>query len=120
VIRVRTPESAAAVRAVVSDAVTVLLDVDVLVAPSDAEADELRAALDAFEPWSWDGVLVGGPATVATALTRLADVADGVTVRPVAGDAALLAGLLPVVETRGTLRETLGLPRPTSRYAAAH
>ena len=120
VIRVRTPESAAAVRAVVSDAVTVLLDVDVLVAPSDAEADELRAALDAFEPWSWDGVLVGGPATVATALTRLADLADGVTVRPVAGDAALLAGLLPVVETRGTLRETLGLPRPTSRYAAAH
>jgi hypothetical protein len=97
----------------------VLLDVDVLVAPSDRAAAEQRAALDAFEPWSWDGVVVGGPATVAAELTSLADLADGITLRPVAGDAALLEGLLPVVEKRATLRETLGLPRPTSRYAAA-
>ncbi|WP_426593270.1 LLM class flavin-dependent oxidoreductase [Cellulomonas sp. McL0617] len=118
VIRVRTPEAAAAVRAVVPDTVTVLLDVDVLVAPTDRVAAERRAALDAFEPWSWDGVVVGGPVTVATELTALADLADGVTVRPVAGDAALLEGLLPLVAKHSTLRETLGLPRPTSRYAA--
>ncbi|WP_028045288.1 LLM class flavin-dependent oxidoreductase [Cellulomonas sp. URHE0023] len=119
VIRVRTPEAAAAVRASAPDTVTVLLDVAVLVAPTDRAADEQRRALDAFEPWSWEGVVVGGPDTVATALTGLAAAADGVTVRPVAGDAALLAGLLPLAPTGPTLRETLGLPRPTSRYAAA-
>ncbi|WP_028050447.1 LLM class flavin-dependent oxidoreductase [Cellulomonas sp. URHD0024] len=118
VIRVRTAQAAAAARSVAADA-TVLLDVDVLVAPSDEAAAALRATLDAFEPWTWDGVVVGGPETVAGALTALAGSVDGVTVRPVAGDVALLEGLLPLVEVRATLRETLGLPRPTSRYAAA-
>lgn len=117
VVRVRTLEAADAVRAEAPDAI-VLLDVAVLVAETDAAAAALREALDAFEPWSWDGVVVGGPATVAAELTRLAQDVDGVTVRPVAGGVALLAGHLPVAETFATLRETFGLPRPASRYAA--
>lgn len=104
---------------------------------------EVEVALDADEPahdrlarlgaWPETGRLrhVGSGAALVDLLAGLADSVDGVRLHVAehAVDVEVLAAeVLPTLERRGlhrppasgaTLRDTLGLPRPASRYAAA-
>ncbi|MET0788151.1 MAG: LLM class flavin-dependent oxidoreductase [Cellulomonas sp.] len=125
VVRVADEAAVPLVRAAAATAgrgVIVLLDVDVLLGTSDDDARARLEALDALEPWSTDAV-VAGPTTAAATLRDLVDRsgADGLTLRPLAlaTDLPLLAGVLRAGPSGGTLRDSLGLPRPVSRYAAA-
>ncbi|NYI04337.1 LLM class flavin-dependent oxidoreductase [Allostreptomyces psammosilenae] len=114
--------------------VTVLLDVEVLVATGRDEARLLLERLDALAgtvhaPRSL--LFTGTPARLADLLESLHrdGAADGVTLVPLALPGTLrtlaecaaeelrLRGLLDEPAPGGTLRERLGLPRPASRYA---
>jgi alkanesulfonate monooxygenase SsuD/methylene tetrahydromethanopterin reductase-like flavin-dependent oxidoreductase (luciferase family) len=108
----------------------VLLDVEVTLAPTDAEALDRAAALDAAAPPRRDRPrLVGSPDTVADRLEAWGrSGADGFRIHPSTHHddvPAVAADLLPLLRRRGlvgssrpgTLRERLGLGRPASRYA---
>lgn len=125
IVRVADEATVPLVRAAAAEAgreVIVLLDVDVLLGTSDDDARARLAALDALEPWTTDAI-VAGPQTASTTLAALVESsgADGLTIRPLAlaSDLPLLGAAITPVEQRTSLRDSLGLPRPTSRYAAA-
>jgi alkanesulfonate monooxygenase SsuD/methylene tetrahydromethanopterin reductase-like flavin-dependent oxidoreductase (luciferase family) len=134
----RTTARVDAVRAAVADAgrdpstVTVLVDADVLLGAVDSEAGARLRALDDLTRRPAAVIeLVGGVLGVADGIVDLVarTGADGVTVRSLAHatDLPLLAdGVAPLLRDRGllvepgptgTLRDTLGLARPASRYA---
>lgn len=125
VVRVADEATVPLVRAAAAEAgreVIVLLDVDVLLGASDDDARARHEALDALEPWATDAV-VAGVGTAAAALRDLVDRsgADGLTIRPLAltSDLPFLAAALDTGDRGQTLRDSLGLPRPASRYATA-
>ncbi|MEV0063662.1 LLM class flavin-dependent oxidoreductase [Nocardia sp. NPDC050718] len=116
------------------DTVRVLLDLPVHLADS---AELARAEVDELDRWAGTTGDPSGLRQVGTAaelrdlLAAIAadDIADGVVLRPLALHATLTA-LRPIgsgagavdpeataTARRPTLRERLGLPRPTSRYA---
>ncbi|WP_433193474.1 LLM class flavin-dependent oxidoreductase [Nocardia sp. CA-107356] len=121
------------------DAVQVLLDIDIHLADSAQAAQAELAQLDRWAPITTSGPAprlrhIGTAASLRELLSAITDTgaADGVVLRPLAASAALqqltaapLLGTPPRVRipTPGadpfpTLRTRLGLPRPTSRYAA--
>ncbi|MEZ0447143.1 LLM class flavin-dependent oxidoreductase [Cellulomonas sp. ICMP 17802] len=125
IVRVADEATVPLVRAAAADEgreVIVLLDVDVLLGTTDDDARARHEALDALEPWATDAV-VAGTGTAAAVLQDLVDRsgADGLTLRPLAlaTDLPLLGQVLAPAAPGTTLRDSLGLPRPASRYAAA-
>lgn len=138
-----TPEAAAQARQRVHDAVrgagrdpgtvTVLLDVEVLTAPTQAQADAELAELDRWASHRPRTLSHTGTAeTLAQLLdeVRRAGAADGVTLVPLAlpsGLDRLAQQVLPALRAAGaaapppppggTLRERFGLTRPGSAYA---
>ena len=130
-----TPRSPAETPAVVSNVQPALAFVDLVVvlADSDAEAQSRRARLDeqaGIEYRSDAAIFVGTPSELANLLQEWQ--ATGVTgfrLRPATVPHDLLQitrGLVPELRSRGlfrddyaetTLRERLGLPRPANRYA---
>ncbi|MFC5744310.1 LLM class flavin-dependent oxidoreductase [Actinomadura rugatobispora] len=98
-----------------------------------ATAAERAALLDEDTPWPDGGGLrfTGTAEELTRLLSSLADVVDGVRLRPavLAADLPVLAGaVLPALAAAGlhrppepgaTLRAALGLPRPANRFAAA-
>lgn len=104
-----------------------------VVLDADAPAADRLAALDEAAPWPETGRLrhVGSPEALVGLLRELSRLVDGVRLHP-----AVLAVDLPVLTERvlpalvetgersvphasDTLRDTLGLPRPANRFAAA-
>jgi alkanesulfonate monooxygenase SsuD/methylene tetrahydromethanopterin reductase-like flavin-dependent oxidoreductase (luciferase family) len=119
--------------------ITVLLDVEVLLGATDAEAGEELARLEAITPGPGpEGIRhVGTPEGLAALVGEVvrAHAADGVTFVPLAlpggadrrhsldaivdGLVPLLvgAGVRPATPSSGTLRERFGLDRPANRHA---
>lgn len=114
-----------------SGAPLVFAEVEVVL-DADAPAADRLAALDEAADWPGSGRLrhVGSPQSLVDLLRHLAESVDGVRLHP-----AVLAADLPVLiehvlpelsatglwhapRPGGTLRETLGLPRPANRFAA--
>ncbi|MFE9249082.1 LLM class flavin-dependent oxidoreductase [Streptomyces sp. NPDC007088] len=109
----------------------VFAEVEVVLDAQTPAADRL-AALDAAADWPDTGRLrhVGSPESLVELLRELAGAVDGVRLHPavLAVDLPVLTGrVLPLLSEAGlrhpprpgdTLRETLGLPRPTNRFAA--
>ncbi|MFE4958225.1 hypothetical protein ACFRCW_30285 [Streptomyces sp. NPDC056653] len=104
-----------------------------MVLDAEDSATDRLADLNSATDWPESGRLrrVGSPEALVELLRKLAESVDGVRLHP-----AVLAVDLPVLAERvlprlaeaglrraprpgSTLRETLGLPRPTSRFAAA-
>jgi len=136
----RAAELAARVRAAAreagrdADAVRVLVDVVVVLGADAGDARARRGLLDglAGERLEPSTVLYVGDADGLVDLARRwAPVVDGLTLRPASlhtdlpllADAVLpalrRAGLAGKPAARATLRGSLGLPRPASRYAVA-
>lgn len=104
-----------------------------VVLDADAPAAERLAQLDESTRWTRSGRLrhVGSAAELVDLLRRLAEVVDGVRLHPavLAVDLPVLTEqVLPALAAEGlhrapragyTLRGTLGLARPTNRFAAA-
>ncbi|MEV6562650.1 LLM class flavin-dependent oxidoreductase [Nocardia sp. NPDC051756] len=104
------------------DVVRVLLDVEVHLADSAADADSAVAQLDQWTAGSPAGLRhIGTPATLRELLGSIdaSGAADGVVLRPLAVPATVrhLAALERKPLSASTLRDRLGLPRPVSRYA---
>jgi alkanesulfonate monooxygenase SsuD/methylene tetrahydromethanopterin reductase-like flavin-dependent oxidoreductase (luciferase family) len=112
-----------------ADEVAVVVDV---VAWIGEDGPGRREALD--REWSWTpgtAVHAGSAEGLAELLESWAPVVDGVVVRPAVLPTDLIAltdDVVPLLRERGlrpagapgpTLRDTLGLPRPASRYATA-
>jgi len=138
----RAAELVARVRTAAAEAgrdpqdVRVLVDLVVVLGADDGAARARRGLLDglagsAFAPATLQHV--GDAASLVELVARWAPVVDGFTVRPASlrADLPLLADqVLPAlraaglaaaaypVRTGSTLRDSLGLPRPASRYAA--
>ena len=119
-------ETAARLRAVAGRDLVVLLDVEVLLRAEAADALEVAARLDELSPGHPPRSLrhLGTPTSLLGALGALPDGIDGVLLAPL--DLPLTLELItrevvPRLDRRRapgtTLRERLGLPRPTSRYA---
>ncbi|MDV2474417.1 LLM class flavin-dependent oxidoreductase [Rhodococcus zopfii] len=136
-VRIRATDAEAAadlaarIRAAAGDrSVFVLLDVDLLLAATEAEAVAGLAQLEAWAgaPYVSDTIVHVG--TDAGAVEVLGDIrgVDGVTLRPLALPSTLprlVENVLPVIRpvvapATGTLRDRLGLPRPANRFASAH
>lgn len=100
----------------------VLADVEVLLDAEAPAADRL-AELDAVAPWAPTGALrhVGSADGLVDLLDRLSGLVDGVRLIPavLAVDLPVLARHVRVRAPGATLRESLGLPRPTNRFATA-
>lgn len=114
----------------------VFAEVEVVLDAAGAPAAERLARLDAlaetdgFGPWPDTGRLrfVGRHGELVQLLGELAGLVDGVRLHPAVTDvdaAELGWGVLPLLRSGGlaqplrggsTLRETLGLPRPTNRF----
>ncbi|MET8980101.1 LLM class flavin-dependent oxidoreductase [Streptomyces sp. NPDC004539] len=117
-------------RARESAAPLVFAEVEVVL-DTDVPAVERLARLDGVTPWPESGRLrhVGSARALAGLLTELAGSVDGVRLHPavLADDLPVLTGqVLPALAAAGlhhpprsgdTLRTTLGLPRPASRFA---
>ncbi|GMA24436.1 hypothetical protein GCM10025864_21950 [Luteimicrobium album] len=120
------------------DAVRVLVDLVTVVGQDRRSAQERLDLLE--ELGGENGGLPEGALTHVGTAVDLADLledwfdagaADGFTLRPASLDTdlrAIVGGTVPVLQADGvfrqtypgtTLRDTLGLPRPASRYAAA-
>lgn len=129
-IRDELADAAAQVRDEV-EPLRVFADLLVLVAPSRAEAAETWARLEERAPLTTDArVVVGTADEVVDEIRALVDAgADGVRLRPARLPADLVAiaeqvvpraraaGILSPDGGEPTLRERLGLPRPSSRFA---
>lgn len=129
-IRNELADAAAQVRDEV-EPLRVFADLLVLVAPSRAEAAETWARLEERAPLTTDArVVVGTADEVVDEIRALVDAgADGVRLRPARLPADLVAiaeqvvpraraaGILSPDGGEPTLRERLGLPRPSSRFA---
>lgn len=129
-IRNELEDAAAQVRDEV-EPLRVFADLLVLVAPSRAEAAETWARLEARAPLTTDArVVVGTADDVVDEIRALVDAGvDGVRLRPARLPADLVAiaeqvvpraraaGILSPDGGEPTLRERLGLPRPSSRFA---
>ncbi|PVE69930.1 LLM class flavin-dependent oxidoreductase [Microbacterium testaceum] len=129
-IRDELADAAAQVRDEV-EPLRVFADLLVLVAPSRAEAAETWARLEERAPLTTDArVVVGTADDVVDEIRALVDAgADGVRLRPARLPADLVAiaeqvvpraraaGILSPDGGEPTLRERLGLPRPSSRFA---
>ncbi|MEU5408793.1 LLM class flavin-dependent oxidoreductase [Nocardia asteroides] len=102
------------------DTVRVLLDLPVHLADSAARA---RAEVDELDRWhaapAPELLHAGTVADLDELLAEIAasGIADGVVLRPLALHATLAALTARPARPAGTLRDRLGLPRPTSRYA---
>ena len=119
--------------AVVQDVPRAFVELEIALDAADLPAAERLAALDAHRPWPDSGRLryVGDAAGLVAVLAEVAEVADGVRLLASSLDDDLpeLSRLVvPELIRRGlaarplggaSLRTTLGLPRPTSRYAPA-
>jgi alkanesulfonate monooxygenase SsuD/methylene tetrahydromethanopterin reductase-like flavin-dependent oxidoreductase (luciferase family) len=119
-----------AARARQAGAPLVFAEVEVVLDGAGPAAGRLRE-LDDATPWPESGRLrhVGSAAALTELLAALAAVVDGVRLLPavLAADLPVLAGtVLPALAARGqlraprpgdTLRTSLGLPRPASRFA---
>ncbi|MCU1627463.1 MAG: hypothetical protein JWP64_2412 [Pseudonocardia sp.] len=113
--------------------ITVLLDVEVLLGETDAEARKELARLEALTPGpDPEGIRhVGTPGGLAALIGEVvrAHAADGVTFVPLAlpsGLDAIVDGVVPLLvgagarpgtPSSGTLRERFGLRRPAGRHA---
>ncbi|MFI7120714.1 LLM class flavin-dependent oxidoreductase [Amycolatopsis sp. NPDC049868] len=107
-----------------SGAPLVFIAMDVVL-DADEPAEKRMAALDLATPWNSARFRhVGRAEELARLLTRLGEVADGVWLHPAVLSRdlpVLLDSVLPATplhESRGTLRDTLGLPLPANRFAA--
>lgn len=136
VVLVERPDLAAitarAARARQAGAPLVFAEVEVVL-DADRPAAERLALLDEATVWPRGDRLrhVGSPAALLDLLRELAAVVDGVRLHPavLAVDLPVLAEhVLPALAAEGrhraprsgdTLRDTLGLPRPANRFAAA-
>ncbi|MFK0174027.1 LLM class flavin-dependent oxidoreductase [Streptomyces sp. NPDC090306] len=130
-----TPEEIAerAAEARAAGAPLVFAEVEAVLDTDDAPAAARLAELNATADWPGTGRLrhTGSAEELTDLLTRLAPLVDGVRLHPavLAVDGPVLAErVLPALAAAGlhrppragdTLRATLGLPRPVSRFAAA-
>jgi len=112
-------------------AAAVIAELDVVLDARGQSAAGRLAELDAHTPWqSSRARFIGTAAELTELLASVLETADGVRLHPAVLDVDLeeLAQLvLPALRRRGvlapqqpgaTFRDLLGLPRPTSRYAA--
>jgi len=112
-------------------ATAVIAELDVVLDARGQSAAGRLAELDAHTPWqSSRARFIGTAAELTELLASVLETADGVRLHPAVLDVDLeeLAQLvLPALRRRGvlapqqpgaTFRDLLGLPRPTSRYAA--
>jgi len=113
--------------------VRVLVDVVVLLGADAGAAQARREVLDGLAGTPFDPATVlhvGDAAGLVELATRWAPLVDGLTLRPASllTDLPLLADTLPLLRREGlagrpasgaTLRDSLGLARPASRYAVA-
>lgn len=126
-------DEATAMRAArATDAPRVWVEIEVALDARGLDAADRVRALDAVSPWPSTGRLrhTGDAAGLAALVERLSAEADGIRLLPAEVDVDLEElgrAVLPVLRrTIGfrspragdTLRETLGLPRPESRYSA--
>jgi alkanesulfonate monooxygenase SsuD/methylene tetrahydromethanopterin reductase-like flavin-dependent oxidoreductase (luciferase family) len=111
----------------------VFVDVEILLDTSQLGATERAERLDAATPWPSTGRVrhVGSAGDLVALLRRLGESVDGVRFLPAVQSvdgSVLVADVLPALAAAGlhrapqpgaTLRESLGLPRPANRLAAA-
>ncbi|WP_200829845.1 LLM class flavin-dependent oxidoreductase, partial [Cellulomonas algicola] len=109
----------------------VVLDLAVTLDGAHGTAAERRAVLDARTPWDAPTAWTGDAAGLVELLLGLRGVVDGVRLLPAVLDVDLpvlvrdvlpalrVARATPTTRPGATLRDTLGLPRPVNRYAAA-
>ncbi|WP_218010755.1 LLM class flavin-dependent oxidoreductase [Herbidospora mongoliensis] len=113
-----------AVQAKEAGAPLVFAEIEVVL-DAGAPGDERLAELDGASPWPDSGRLrhTGSVAALVDLLRSLPPAVDGVRLHPatLAVDLPILArevaGLFPPPQKGATLRSTLGLPRPASRFA---
>ncbi|WP_144661347.1 LLM class flavin-dependent oxidoreductase [Paenarthrobacter nicotinovorans] len=121
----------AAQAATASGAQRTLVELDVVLDARGQSAAERLEELDAHEKWHGGARYVGDAQGLVKLLTALFAATDGVRLRPAVLDIdlpELAYKVLPGLHASGlvtpptpgtTLRETLHLPRPVNRYAAA-
>lgn len=121
----------AAQAATASGAQRTLVELDVVLDARGQSAAERLEELDAHEKWHGGARYVGDAQGLVELLTALFAATDGVRLRPAVLDIDLpelaykvlpglhASGLVTPPTPGATLRETLHLPRPVNRYAAA-